>query len=373
MKNKKKIFVLSHACIKKINLSFFDSLSKNKKYKIINIIPKYIYSGEKKIYPDFRKAPKNIIIIKKKLIFKSIRFFFFEKIHKEINKYKPDYILVDNDVTSLQSLIIIFYSFFYRFKICYFCYENDVKNLFRIFTLKKLIKFIFINILCRLIAFKVFKIFCITNQIKDNYNSFGFEKKTVLMPLGYNENIFKKKSKNKSSFFNIGYFGRINKKKGVHVLLKALKNIKIKNWRLYLDIDIIEDKSYYDYLINFFNKNFSPKKLIKVKSDHFNIAKIMSKMHLVVIPSIYNEQYGRVIQESVASGSLVIGSKIGGIPEIIKDDDLMFEPNNHNMLAKKINKLNSKKYYTSKRNSIFKTIIKERTISEQIKVFTKEI
>ena len=142
-------------------------------------------------------------------------------------------------------------------------------------------------------------------------------------------------------------------------MLKALKNIKIKNWRLYLDIDIIENKKYFNYLINFFNKNFSPKKLIRVKSDHFSIAKIMSKMNLVVIPSIYNEQYGRVIQESVACGSLVIGSK-SGIPEIIKDNELMFEPNNYNMLAKKINKLNSKKYYNKKRNSIFKNYNKRK-------------
>ena len=91
-------------------------------------------------------------------------------------------------------------------------------------------------------------------------------------------------------------------KKRIHVLLKALKNIKIRIG-IILDIDIIEDKRYYNYLINFFNKNFSPKKLIKVKSDHFSIAKVMSKMNLVVIPSIYNEQYGRVIQESVAIGS----------------------------------------------------------------------
>ena len=51
------------------------------------------------------------------------------------------------------------------------------------------------------IALKVFKIFCINNQIKDNYSSFGFEKKTILIPLGYNESIFKKKSINKKFVF----------------------------------------------------------------------------------------------------------------------------------------------------------------------------
>ena len=111
MKIKKKIIVLSHACIKKSIFHFLRLYRKNKNYKIISIIPKYIYSGEK-IYPDFKKAPKNIIIIKKKLIFKSIRFFSLRKFIKKLNKYKPDYILVDNDVTSLQSLIIIFIHFF---------------------------------------------------------------------------------------------------------------------------------------------------------------------------------------------------------------------------------------------------------------------
>ena len=58
MKIKKKIIVLSHACIKKINLSFFEALSKNKEYRIISIIPKYIYSDQKKIYPDFKRLQK---------------------------------------------------------------------------------------------------------------------------------------------------------------------------------------------------------------------------------------------------------------------------------------------------------------------------
>ena len=76
-----------------------------------------------------------------------------------------------------------------------------------------------------------------------------------------------------------------------------------------------------------------------IKCDHFQIAKFMSKSDLVVLPSIYEEQYGRVIQEAVACGSLVIGSNVGAISEIIKDKDLLFEKNNYNQLSNKINKL----------------------------------
>ena len=56
------------------------------------------------------------------------------------------------------------------------------------FSFKKFIKFIFINVLCRLIALKVFKIFCITNQIKDNIIHLVLKNKIFFYdPLGYNE------------------------------------------------------------------------------------------------------------------------------------------------------------------------------------------
>ena len=51
----------------------------------------------------------------------------------------------------------------------------------------------------------------------------------------------------------------------------------------------------------------------------------MSKCDLIILPSIYNEQYGRVIQEAVACGSLVLGSNVGAIEKIIGDKDLLFK------------------------------------------------
>jgi len=92
----------------------------------------------------------------------------------------------------------------------------------------------------------------------------------------------------------------------------------------------------------------------------------MSKSDLVVLPSVYEEQYGRVIQESVACGSLVIGSRVGAIPEIIKDNDLLFEKNNHKQLAAKINLLKNRKFYKNKINKIYKIITKERTLDKQL-------
>ena len=97
----------------------------------------------------------------------------------------------------------------------------------------------------------------------------------------------------------------------------------------------------------------------------------MAKSDLVVLPSIYEEQYGRVIQESVACGSLVIGSRVGAIPEIIKDNDLLFENSNSSELSYKISKLNNRNFYKNKIKSLYTRIIKERTLKKQLYILNK--
>ena len=95
-------------------------------------------------------------------------------------------------------------------------------------------------------------------------------------------------------------------------------------------------------------KNSFIKKKKKITCDHVSISNFMRKSDIVVIPSVYEEQYGRVIQESVACGSLVVGSNVGAIPEIIQDKDLIFESGNYEELAKKITKLKDKAIYQKK-------------------------
>ena len=63
----------------------------------------------------------------------------------------------------------------------------------------------------------------------------------------------------------------------------------------------------------------------------------MQNTNLTIVPSEWNEQYGRVIQEAAACGSIVIGSNAGAIPELINKNEFIFEQNNSSQLAKKIN------------------------------------
>ena len=136
----------------------------------------------------------------------------------------------------------------------------------------------------------------------------------MIIPLGFDTKKFNRtfRSENHKKF-TISYFGKIEPK-GVHTLLKALNLLKFDNWIFTLDVFDIYSVDYFRSLkpdlIKLINK-----KLKLIKCNHNNINQFMKQSDLTVVPSEWNEQYGRVIQESAASGSIVIGSNVGTIPE----------------------------------------------------------
>jgi glycosyltransferase involved in cell wall biosynthesis len=211
---------------------------------------------------------------------------------------------------------------------------------------------------------------CISKQIKENYNFLGYKKKTILIPLGFDEKIFYLRKKKKNKLLNISYFGRICYQKGLHTLISAVAKLNF-DFKLNIDIDQIDDADYFKGLINQCRQNLIFKKIKFIKCDHFTISKYMSISDLIVVPSIYQEQYGRVIQEGVASGSLVIGSNVGAIPEIISDKDLIFERENHEALAILITKLNNKLFYKNKFKKLYNLIMKKRSLKNQVKILIK--
>jgi len=371
----KRIICISHTFIKKINLSFYQRVSEDKNFKVTCIGPESHYINKKKYYPDYDIKDIDLDLRLLRLKFKYTRFFYFPDIIKIIREIKPHLILLDNDTVSLQSIILIVYSFFFNFKISYFCNENDLKNLFKNFQFKKLLKIILLFSVNSLIKRKINKIFCYTEQIKKNYDFLGYVNKTIVMPLGYNEKIFKiDNSNNKNDKFIISYFGQILPVKGIHTLLKSLENLKFDNWVFMLDVYHVNNKNYFKKLKPELKKLIKINKLKLIKCDYFEITKYMAISDLVVVPSEYNEQYGRVIQESVASGTLVIGSNIGAIPEIIDDQDLLFKPGNSTELALKINQLYFNKDFRDKKfTNLYNKVTSFRSITNQVNIFKKNI
>lgn len=139
--------------------------------------------------------------------------------------------------------------------------------------------------------------------------------------------------------FKIGLFGRLDTGKGHDVLVKAIQKLRNKG----MDVEAvfvgqIMNEDYFESVMNDVRKagllghihhyGFHPRPM-----------EIMGCFDVVVLAS-YQEAFGLVLVEAMRCGTAVIGSNVGGVPEIIKDGEtgLLFETRNADSLAEAIEK-----------------------------------
>jgi len=82
---------------------------------------------------------------------------------------------------------------------------------------------------------------------------------------------------------------------------------------------------------------------VLLTGDIQNPRDVYAAFDVTVVPSVLPEPFGRVVMESMAAGTPVVGSRCGGIPEQISDEEtgLLFEPGNELELAAALHKLMS--------------------------------
>ncbi|HZJ41237.1 MAG TPA: glycosyltransferase [Candidatus Saccharimonadales bacterium] len=131
------------------------------------------------------------------------------------------------------------------------------------------------------------------------------------------------------------YFGRLSEEKGLKILIEAaaLSGAKLKfvgTGPQKIELDILAKK---------INTNLE---FLGFKSGQ-ELKSLILKARAIVLPSIWLENMPLSLLEALNLGKVVIASKIGGIPEIIKDGDngLLFIPGSIVDLARKINDLNN--------------------------------
>ncbi|MFO7888942.1 MAG: glycosyltransferase family 4 protein [bacterium] len=129
------------------------------------------------------------------------------------------------------------------------------------------------------------------------------------------------------------YYGRLALEKGIMTLLKSMHRISSSKLVIVGDGPQKQELKEYVESQNLKNVIFAG---LKYKGE---LTKIISNAKFVVVPSEWYDNSPLVIYESFAMGKPVIGSNIGGIPELIKDKNcgLIFDPGNSDMLAEKIN------------------------------------
>jgi glycosyltransferase involved in cell wall biosynthesis len=175
--------------------------------------------------------------------------------------------------------------------------------------------------------------------LRDKFIAFGIPgEKVRLSRYGLDSSLFMDSQKTKADKIRFGFIGTILPAKGLHILIKAFNEIK------YEDVEL----KIYGKLRSYIGFEYylpSLKKMIKNKNIRFRgefnnrkIADIFKEIDVLVIPSIWHENSPLVIQEAFLSKTPVIASRVGGIPELVKDgvNGLLFNPQDTDDLLKKL-------------------------------------
>ncbi len=153
------------------------------------------------------------------------------------------------------------------------------------------------------------------------------------------------------------YFGRLSIEKGIFNLIEAFS--KQEFGRLLIAGDGPEKNNIEKYIKD---KNLENRiKLIGFLSRD-EVKEYISKSSFVVVPSIWYENCPYSILETLAMGKAVVGSRIGGIPELINDNEngYLYDYDDVKRLSNIIKKLFSDKDKRQKMGQKSRRLAKEK-------------
>jgi glycosyltransferase involved in cell wall biosynthesis len=135
--------------------------------------------------------------------------------------------------------------------------------------------------------------------------------------------------------------GRVERIKGVHVLLRALSQLRKKypSLEFFVKIAGSGDPQYVNELKSYIaNNNLDSSVGFLGELNYSQISSLFQNAFISIIPSIIYENLPNSLLESFAFGTPVIGANIGSLASVIKDQQngLLFEPDNETDLADKI-------------------------------------
>jgi len=128
--------------------------------------------------------------------------------------------------------------------------------------------------------------------------------------------------------------------KGIHILINSIADVIKKNHVSNLDLLIVGEGYFMQDLVALVND--------LQLSDHVTFLGKRSDVHMlvaaadmIVVPSLWEESFGRIVTEAMASSRPVIASNIGGIPELVDNGvtGLLVEPGNIEELSRAIIRL----------------------------------
>ncbi len=277
-------------------------------------------------------------IKKNKLLIFIVPFFLLSQLISTIltiRKYKPQILLVNWIVPQglIAAIIKVFYT---ELKIILISHGGDVGLLSSNYVLRVIGKFI---------LKKADKVIAVSSFVRDKVVEISKLKKSEISIISYGVDYKRFEPCNSIDTQKtaplILFIGRLEKKKGVDYLLKAIPTVAIK----YPDITlkIVGNGTLKDELISLSKELNIEKNVIFIGAiEHSLIPNFFKEAILLVAPSINSEDdtegLPNVILEAIASGTPIVTTDAGGITDIIKDKitGILVEQKNSPQLSEKI-------------------------------------
>jgi len=189
------------------------------------------------------------------------------------------------------------------------------------------------------IARNNFNIFITISENTKNYliNTFRISKEKIkVIKIGIDFKQYQiKPKKPKQSFINIGYAARFSGEKGLEVLLNAVKFV-IRSRGNIIKLFLAGAGPKLTWIKNFIKKN-GLQNNVELLGWVENISEFFAKIDVLILPS-FQEGTPRIIIESFYHFVPVIASNVGGIPDIVVNNEtgLLIDPGDFKALAEKI-------------------------------------
>lgn len=277
----------------------------------------------------------------------------FTQVIKQID---PNTEVVTDDKLAWNSSISFLYNFIYLLKIKTFLNADLIitnSRLYpRLFFFLSILKFL--NRKTKLICIHHHYNFLTQSGVKGNLNKY-FEIKFlkmftgIIIPSRYVKNLTenlldnpkiylleigfdkkRSKSENKTTTNKLLYVGTIEKRKGIHLLLQALKEVK-EEYELNLIGGYKPTDDYYLSLLGLLkDNNLKGKVFFRGRVSNEELRNYYIQSSVFVFPSLH-EGYGMVIIEAMSYGLPVIAFKNSAIPYLVKDNHNGLLAENHNV------------------------------------------
>ncbi len=170
-------------------------------------------------------------------------------------------------------------------------------------------------------------LFCHSAQIERTWAALGFAGRTSVVPLGFAPALFHPDDARRAAQRQrlgltqptVAYVGRLARQKGVDLLLEALATLTARPWQLLINRFLPQGDGYAESIAARLAGGAFKSRCVSFEARHHEVPDYLRAADIVVVPSRWEEQYGRVAAEAMACGTAVIVSRRGALPEIVGD------------------------------------------------------